>query len=115
MRLKSELYKNERISTMNKIIDILKLDKDNSITLYDLDNNNVKQEEINKLIPDIKKYFCRSAVKSLRYPEQVKRVYWSIIKFVVKEEYDILSCDYRIKQEEKEIRTKKYIFIKKNI
>ena len=115
MRLKSELYKNERNIIISKIINILKLDNDNSITLYELDNDNTKQEEINNLVPDIKKYFCRSAVKSLRYPEQVKRVYLSIIKFIVKEGYKILISDYRIKQDDKDIRTKKYTFIKKII
>ena len=31
MRLKSELYKNEQLEIMNKIINILELDKNNSI------------------------------------------------------------------------------------
>lgn len=115
MRLKSELYKNERFDIMNKVINILKLDNDNSIVLYNLDNDKTKQDEINNLIPDIKKYFCKSAIKSLRYPEEVKRVYWSVIKYVVKEQYNILSCDHRIKQDDKYIRTKKYTFVKKNI
>ena len=42
MRLKSELYKNERNIITSKIINILKLDNDNSIKMYDT----VKKEEI---------------------------------------------------------------------
>ena len=113
MRLKSELYKNEQITLMNKIIEIIKLDKDNSIIFFDLDNNKEKQEAIHKLIPELRKFFSFTKVKSLSYPEQVKRVYLSIIRFVTKLEYNMLSCDYTIKLDNTIIRTKKYIFIKK--
>ena len=40
MRLKTELYKEEQDEIINKIIEILELDTNNSIVLYDLDNDN---------------------------------------------------------------------------
>ena len=39
MRFKSDLYKKEQEDIMNNIINILELDNENSITLYELDNN----------------------------------------------------------------------------
>jgi len=113
MRLKSELYKNEQIEIINNIIDLLKLDEDNSIILYELDNDKEKQEKLINMLPDIKKYFSLSSIKSIGNPKVSKRPYLSIIKNITKSQYKIMSCDYRIKKETEDIRTKKYIFIKK--
>ena len=57
MKLKSILYKKEQDEIINKIIDILVLDNNNSIILYELDNDKIKQDKILELIPDIRKYF----------------------------------------------------------
>jgi hypothetical protein len=112
MRLKSELYKNEQIQIMNQIIDILQLDDDNGFILYDLDNNIDKQTKIMELIPIIRKYFTFRNIIGAKNPEQAKRPYLSIIKHIVKLQYKMLSCDYRLKINDVEIRTKKYILLK---
>ena len=62
MKLKSILYKKEQDEIINKIIDILVLDNNNSIILYELDNDKIKQDKILELIPDIRKYFKSSRV-----------------------------------------------------
>jgi hypothetical protein len=113
MRLKSELYKNEQIQIMNQIIDILQLDNDNGFILYELDNDTDKQTKIMELIPIIRKYFTFTHMVGVRNPEKVKRPYLSIIKHIVKLQYKMLSCDYRLKINNEEIRTKKYIFLEK--
>ena len=46
MRLKEELYKKEQDEILQKIINIINLDKENSITLYELDNDIEKQNKI---------------------------------------------------------------------
>ena len=46
MRLKSELYKKEQDDIAQKIINILDLDIDNSITLYELDNNEERKNSL---------------------------------------------------------------------
>lgn len=112
MRLKSELYKNEQIQIMNQIIDILQLDNDNGFILYELDNDIQKQTKIMNLLPNIRKYFTFRNITGAKNPEKVKRPYLSIIRHIAKLEYKILSCDYRLKIDGEEIRTKKYIFIK---
>ena len=114
MRLKSELYKNKQLDIMNKIINILKLDENNSITLYELDNDINKQEKILILLPEIKKYFKCQCVKSLLAPEKVKRVYLSLIRYITKLEYNMISSQFLIYKDKNIIRTVKYIFIKKS-
>jgi len=115
MKLKSELYKNEQLEIMNKIINILELDENNSITLYELDNDIKKQEQILNLLPEIKKYFKCNCVKSLLTPEKVKRVYLSLIRYITKLEYNMISTQFLIHNDKNIIRTMKYIFIKKSI
>jgi hypothetical protein len=113
MRLKRELYKNEQLEIMNKILSIIELDSNNSITLYELDNDSIKQEKILNLLPDIKKYFKCNCVKSLLKPEKVKRVYLSLIRYITKIEYTMISTQFSIYDGQNKIRTMKYIFIKK--
>jgi len=115
MRLKSELYKNEQLEIMNKIVNILKLDANNSITLYELDNDIKKKEQILNLLPEIKKYFKCNCVKSLLAPEKVKRVYLSLIRYITKLEYNMIGTQFLIHNDKNVIRTMKYIFIKKSI
>jgi len=111
MKLKSLLYKQEQDKIINKIIDILELDNENSIILYNLDNDKDKQNKILELIQEIRKYYSFSTIIGASEPTKAKRPYLSIIKQITKSKYKINSYDYRIKQEDKEdIRTKKYIF-----
>jgi len=111
MKLKSLLYKQEQEEIINKIINILALDNDNSIILYNLDNDQDKQNKILELIPEIRKYYSFSTIIGASEPDKAKRPYLSIIKQITKSKYKINSYDYRIKQDDKEdIRTKKYIF-----
>ena len=51
MKLKSILYKKEQDELIDKIINILELDNENSIILYNLDNDKTKQDKILELIP----------------------------------------------------------------
>ena len=113
MILKSILYKKEQDNITDKIINILNLDKDNGIILYELDNDKNKQNNILALIPEIRKYFSFTSSIGASEPNKSKRPYLSIIRQFTKSKYNMLSCDYRIKTNGNEIRTKKYIFTKK--
>ena len=46
MKLKSILYKKEQDELVDKIINILELDNENSIILFNLDNDKTKQDKI---------------------------------------------------------------------
>jgi hypothetical protein len=81
MRFKKELYKKEQEELADKIIKILDL-KENSITLYDIDNDEDKKQKINALIPEVRKYFNFSHIKGAREPKKVKRPYLSLVKHI---------------------------------
>ena len=111
MKLKSILYKKEQKELIEKIINILELDDANSIILYNLDNDQEKQNKILALIPEIRKYYSFSTIIGASDPTKSKRPYLSIIRQLTKSKYNMKSYDYRIKQKNKEdIRTKKYVF-----
>ena len=111
MKLKSILYKKEQDELVYKIINILDLDNENSIILYNLDNDKIKQDKILKLIPEIRKYYSFSTIIGASEPIKTKRPYLSIIRQLTKSKYKLNSYDYRIKEDNKEdIRTKKYFF-----
>ena len=113
MRLKSELYKNQQFDIMNKIMNILELDENSSITLYDLDNDILKQQQILDLLHDIKKYFKCNCVKSLLATDKVKRVYLSLIRYITKLQYNMVGTQFTLYKDNNKIRTVKYFFIKK--
>ena len=106
-------YEKQQAEILDKIINILELDDENSTTLYELDTNKNKQNAIENLTNDIKKYFSVSFVKGIQNPNLLKRSWLSIIKQLLKKEYNIISSDYRIS--EQKIRTKRYFFMKKVI
>lgn len=101
MRIKlSEQYVNEREEICNKIINILKLDEENSFLLCDLDNDVEKQQAIIALKDEIQKYFAVSALSAFKpnLKDNVKRAYFNIIRFVVKQQgYTIEHKEHLIK------------------
>jgi len=114
MKLKSILYKKEQDEIINNIIDILVLDNNNSIILYELDNDKIKQDKILELIPDIRKYFSFTSVIGASEPDKAKRPYVSIIRQFTKNKFTMISSDFKLKiDSDNIIRTKKYTFIKK--
>ncbi len=114
MRKKTELYKKEQDEIVEKLINILKLDEQMSITLYDLDNNKVKTDAIMKMIPTIRKFFSSSKIIGISEPDRLERPWLSLIRQLVKGRYDMFSCDYRQQVDNNTIRTKKYLFQKIN-
>ena len=93
MRKKTELYASQQDVLINIIIDILELDVDNSFTLFEMDNDNVKINKIMALIPDLRLYFTFGHIKGLFEPNKTVRPYLSIIKGVTKKLYTIERSD----------------------
>ena len=112
MRFKKELYKKEQEELADKIIKILDL-KENSITLYDIDNNEDKKQKINALIPEVRKYFNFSCIMGAREPEKVKRPYLSLMKHITRLKYEIKSSTIWIKRNNRKYHTRKFYFILK--
>ena len=110
MRLKSELYKKEQDEIIEKIITILDLENKNTYTLYELDKNEEIQNKIMELIPEIRKWFSFNNMKAVGEPNKRKRPWLCIIKQLTKTKYNLVSEDFRLFNDGKEIRTHKYTF-----
>ena len=115
MKLKSILYKKEQYELVNKIINILELDNNNSIILYNLDNDKNKQYKILELIPEIRKYYSFSTIIGASEPTKAKRPYLSIIRQLTKSKYIMKSCMSQKKSSVQKVYIKrlkklKYIF-----
>ncbi len=68
-----------------------------------------------ELIPKVRTFFRYGKWDSLKCPEQSKRPWWSLVKFLTRDHYQILICDHRIvRQGQPTIRTKRYVFLKKS-
>ena len=87
MKYKNELYEKEQNEIINKLIDILELEEQQYLILYNLDNNESKQKLILDLIPNIRKYFSLSNVRGIKNPETLKRPWLSIIRQMLKQKY----------------------------
>jgi len=112
MRLKSELYPKEQLEILNKIVTILNIQKQPSITLLDLDNDAEKQNAIMELLPDIYKYFSKSYIEGAKRPGRVKRPWLSILKAILKIKYTIVTSGYNLTLPNgNRFQTVKYYFV----
>jgi hypothetical protein len=113
MNLKSILYRQEQEEIIERIIYILHLDNNKSISLYGLDNDIEKQNKIMDMIPEIRKFFSFSTIIGASEPHRAKRPYLSIIKQLCKKKYYISVQDCRLKIDGKDVRSKRYVFVLK--
>ena len=114
MRFKNELYPEEQKAIKSQLLDIIALDDRNSIVLNDIDNDDEKQKRIMNLLPRIRTFFSMSRVTAFAYPEKIQRPWLSIIRHLLKDDYDVVSRDYKIKGNDGlTIRTKRYTFMKR--
>jgi hypothetical protein len=110
MKLKCLLYEKEQTEIINEINDILDME-DNTITLYELDNDSDKTQKIVNLVPTIRKYYAFNNIKAVAEPEKIKRPWLTIIKQLCKEKYTISRKNHRIyEQDSTVIRTILYTF-----
>ena len=113
MRLKNELYDDEQSKIKKELIDILELNNKNGFILYQIDHDEELKSKIMGLLPKIRTFYSMSKITAISTPERIKRPYISIIRHILKNDYDILSAEHTLKIDDKIIRTKRYVFIKR--
>lgn len=113
MRLKNELYDDEQSKIKKELIDILELNNKNGFILYQIDHDEELKSKIMGLLPKIRTFYSMSKITAISTPERIKRPYISIIRHILKKDYDILSAEHTLRIDEKIIRTKRYVFIKR--
>jgi len=111
---KSLTYAKERELLCLKILSILNLPDDNSIILYELDNDTEKQKQILELSEEIKKYFVCGTIASLRDSKKAKRPYLNIVRNILRQQgYKFTNKNIVYTHENGSlVRTMKYIISK---
>jgi hypothetical protein len=113
MRLKTELYGKEQEDIKVELFALLRLDKNHSIALYELQKDTEKQQKIMNLLPQIRKFFSVGSTNVFVTPERMERPWLSIVKHMLKSDYEIFSKSVKFKKDEELISTIRYIFRKK--
>ena len=100
MRVKlCDKYKIEREDICRKIIDILKLDTNNSFILSELDDDTEKQMTILNMKADIQRCFACSAISSFKPNFKCKRPYLNVVRGILRKQgYSFISTDIDIKK-----------------
>jgi hypothetical protein len=116
MRVKlCEKYQIEREDICKKIIDILKLDANNSFLLSDLDEDAEKQTAILNMKDERQKCFACSEISSFKPNFECKRPYLNIVRGILRKQgYTFISTDLDIKINDVIKRTTKYIIFRNN-
>jgi hypothetical protein len=116
MRVKlCDKYKVEREDICKKIIDILKLDANNSFLLSDLDADIEKQTTILNMKEEIQKCFACSNISSFKPNFECKRPYLNIVKSILRQQnYIFNGTSTVIKLENGESKTTKKYHIFRN-
>ena len=116
MRVKlCDKYKIEREDICKKIIDILKLDTNNSFLLSELDDDTEKQMTILNMKEEIQKCFACSEISSFKPNFECKRPYLNVVRGILRKQgYTFISTDIDIKINDVVKRTKKYIILRNN-
>ncbi len=106
---KKDLYKKEQEEILNKINNILGINKDNNtIYLYDIENDINKKEQILALSDDIQKYF-KAGDWGFFKTDICKNNHVLLCKSIYKDMgYQILSKNTHIKRNDNKINTKEY-------
>jgi hypothetical protein len=116
MRIKlCDKYNNEREEICKKLIDILKLDMNNSFLLSDLDDDVEMQTEILNMKDEIQKCFACSNISSFKPNFDCKRPYLNVVRGILRKQgYTFISTDLDIKINDVIKRTTKYIIFRNN-
>ena len=114
MRSKDELYADEQAAIKKRLWNMMSLDSNMNITLYDIEKNQELIDSITGLIPEIRTFFSMSKVTAICTPGRIKRPWLSVMRHLTKDEYKMISTDCRIFVDGVYIRTKRYLFCLKN-
>ena len=70
----------------------------------------MKKSKNNKTYTLNKKYYIFNGIKVVGEPNKIKKHWFSIIKHLIKQKYNMVSLDYHLTEKCNHIRTQKYCF-----
>ena len=93
-------YKVEREDICKRLIEILKLDDNNSFLLCDLDTDTEKQGKIMAMKDEIQKCFACSEISSFKPNFECKRPYLNIVRGILRKQgYTFENIDIELKMD----------------
>jgi hypothetical protein len=111
---KSTKYEKERKEILNKIMEILEVTEDNmKFYLWDIDNDEIKKENIMQLKDQISTCFTSKTSSVFRKADgETKRPYLSLIRLVLKQMgYEVIVTLKSIKRNNKSMQTTTWIIV----
>jgi len=116
MPTKKVLYAKEQDQIIRSLIQILDLPNTSSRIRYNMDRDNVLINRIMSLVPSIRLYFASSSISGISEPHKLDRPYLSIIKYLLKDYYSIISKNIKYRLPDgKRVYTTQYFFSPKMI
>lgn len=115
MRSKSDLYSKEQAEIKAELKSYIHLDEDNSITLYELIQDKETQDKIMALLPKIRQYFSVGSITSFATPERLERPWLCIMKYLLKQEYELFNKSVKFSTSQGTVATVRYYFRPKMI
>ena len=104
MRVKlCDKYKTEREEICKKLLEILKLDDNQSFLLCELDNDVEKQTAILNMKEEIQKCFAVSSIATFKPDRECKRPYLNIVRGILRKQGYTFDCDTSFNKIEKGI------------
>lgn len=88
---RAALYPEQQARLKAQIMELIGFDENMSFTLSDLDADTQKQDSIMQMLPELKTYFALSKVTNIHTPQVAVRPWLSIIKHVLKDDYEIFN------------------------
>jgi len=113
MRLKSELYKEEQERLRLAFFSILDIPNRLEFLAQEIENDANIIQQITSLIPGIRRYFSASPLKAFTNMSAVKRPWFSVFKFMIKDTYNLVIVDHYVPSTK--VKTRKYILQLKTI
>jgi len=110
MRAKTDLYSREQTDIKKELMSYMCLDENNSITLYELVQDKEIQEKIMALLPKIRKYFSVGSVTSFATPNRLERPWLCIMKYLLKQDYELFNKSVKFQTSQGTIATMRYYF-----
>ncbi len=111
---KNVKFKKEQQEVVELLVKALHLNDDNSFVLYDIDSNEEILKELDEIALKVKKYFNCNWIGGVKQKDKIKRPWLSMVRQVLKNDYKLITTDYRLYEGKKVIRTRKYFVLNKN-
>ena len=111
---KTVKFQKEQQEVIDLLVKALHLNDDNSFVLYDIDSNEEILKELDDISLKVKKYFNCNWIGGVKQKDKIKRPWLSMVRQVLKNDYKLITTDYRLYQDDKVIRTRKYFVLTKS-